>query len=104
MTAQGILVPTFEQFRFDIELIQYASNCLIDHIVQSLGPVIEGRDGRKDDGPHAGQGDHAFEMTEMERGFSSDQHQFFSLLEDNISGSHEKIAAYGQRDSTHGFH
>src|SRR3954452_16228882 len=66
--------------RLQSKLVKQPADDVIHHVIDRLWPVIKGRDRRKDDGPHAGQGQHVLKVNLVEGALARKQNQLPSFL------------------------
>src|SRR3990172_8402639 len=66
--------------------------------------MIKGRHRRENHRPHPRERNHRLQMAEVKRRLSNYQDELFPLFEDNVGRAHQKVAAQGVGDSSHGLH
>ena len=86
-------VPALGEGGRNLELVEHAADDVIDHVVDRLRMVVEGRHRRQHHHAHARELEHVFEMHLRQRRLAHQQHQLPALLEDDIGGAvHEVLA------------
>jgi hypothetical protein len=79
----------------DPKEVKDLSNGMVDEIVNGLWVKIEGRDRRKQDGPHPACPNHQFKVTLMEWSFTNTKNKFSFFLQCHIGRSDQEILIIG---------
>src|SRR5215470_14800988 len=74
-------LPALHHLRLDAELVEQAADRVIDDVVDGLGPVVERRHDRRDDGTHVGQLRHGAQMAAVKRRFAHGEDEPAPLFE-----------------------
>ena len=64
---------------------------VIDHLVDALRAMVEGRQRRKDHAAHLGHGRHVTQVREDERRLAHHQHQPAPFLQHHIRGTRDQV-------------
>ena len=71
--------------------------CFYD-VIHGLGPAVECRDRRCDDGAHFRRGKHQSQVPQMQRGFPGQEDQPAPLLEVYVGRPHQQIVGEARHD------
>src|SRR5215467_2357685 len=82
----------------DVELIQYAHDDVVHHLVERLGMIIKGRHGRQNHDAHAGQSEHVLEVNFMQRRLAHDQYQPAVFLQDDVGSAVHQLVTIAAGD------
>ena len=78
---------------------------MVDDVVERLGPVVEGRHGRGDDGAHLGQPQHVAQVNGVQRRLARHEHKLAAFLQHDVGGARQQVRGNAVGDlaqTTHG--
>ena len=96
------LVPAYGEVSVDIKLVEDAHDDVIDHLLERLRAVVEGRHRWQYRHAHPCELQHVLQMDFMQRRLAHDEHELAPLLQDVIRRAMDEVIAPSGGDGGEG--